>query len=237
MQVRLPRVGTRGILARMSATAAIASPRKPRIGVFGGTFDPVHCGHLALARAALGAFALDRILFVPGHVTPFKQDARTASDADRLAMLRLAVADEPRFDISTIELDRGGVSYTVDTLEALHAAHPDWALWLLLGADSLRTLGTWRRAADIVRIATVGALRRPGVALPPTIDGFSPEVSRRLLANVAEGDCPDISSTQVRQHLAAGESLKGLVPPAVADYLVRCAPYAVLASDLAVTSL
>ena len=196
-----------------------------KVGIYGGTFDPVHNGHLALAEAALAAFSLERVLFVPGHVTPFKIGVRTASAEDRLEMLRLAVAGRPHLGVSTIELDRGGVSYTVDTLEALRAAHPDWDLWFLLGADSLPALGRWHRGADIPRLANVGTLRRPGIALPARLDGFSPEVSRRLLANVADGDCPDISSSEVRRRAAAGESLEGLVPEAVAEYIARRGVY------------
>ena len=197
-----------------------------KVGIFGGTFDPVHSGHVALASAALRAFSLDEILLIPGHVTPFKIDARTASDADRLAMLRLAIAGNARMSVSTIELDRGGVSYTVDTLEWLRAAHPDWDLWLLLGADSLLSLGRWHRAADIVRLASVGTIHRPGSTLPDTLEGFPPDVSRRLLANVAEGDCPDVASTEIRRRAASGEPLDGLVPAAVADYIVRHGLYA-----------
>ena len=192
-----------------------------KVGIYGGTFDPVHNGHLALAEAALGAFGLDRILFVPGHVTPFKIGARTASDADRLAMLRLALAGHARLDISTAELDRGGVSYTVDTLESFRAAHPDWELWFLLGADSLLSLGRWHRAGDIVRLASVGTVRRPGVALPAALEGFPPDVSARLLDNVVDGDCPDISSTDIRRCVETGRALSELVPAAVADYIVR----------------
>lgn len=196
-----------------------------RVGIYGGTFNPVHNGHLALAEAALGAFALERVLFVPGHVTPFKIGVRVASDGDRLAMLRLAIAGRPAFGVSTVELDRGGVSYTVDTLECLRAAHPDWDLWLLLGADSLLSLGRWHRGADIPRLASVGTLRRPGVVLPGRLDGFSPDVSRGLLANVADGDCPDISSSEVRRRARAGEPLAGLVPDAVAGYIVHHGVY------------
>ena len=192
-----------------------------RVGIYGGTFDPVHNGHIALAEAALGAFGLDRILFVPGHVTPFKIGFRTASDTDRLAMLRLALAGHPQFDISTVELDRGGVSYTVDTLEAFHAAHPEWELWFLLGADSLLSLGRWHRAGDIVRLAAVGTVRRPSVSLPPTLEGFSPDVSRRLLANVVEGNCPDISSSDIRRCVEMRQTPAEFVPAGVADYIMR----------------
>ena len=192
-----------------------------KVGIYGGTFDPVHNGHLALAGAALGAFGLDQVLFVPGHVTPFKLNARIASDADRLAMLRLAVEGNPRFGVSTIELDRGGVSYTVDTLKALRAAHPDWELWLLVGSDSLLSLGHWHRAADIVRLASIGTLRRPGVPLPDRLPGFPPDVSRRLLNHVADGDCPDIASSDIRRRIAAGDPLDGLLPPAVAEYIAQ----------------
>ena len=153
---------------------------RKKVGIFGGTFDPVHSGHVALAASALRAFSLDEVLLVPGHVTPFKIGARMASDADRLAMLRLAVAGNDRMHVSTIELDRGGVSYTVDTLESLRAVHPDWALWLLLGADSLLSLGRWHRAMDIVRLASVGTIHRPGFALPDTLEGFPPEVADAL---------------------------------------------------------
>lgn len=194
---------------------------RKKVGIFGGTFDPVHSGHVALAAAALRAFSLEEILLVPGHVTPFKIGARMASDADRLAMLRLAVAGNARMRVSTIELDRGGVSYTVDTLESFRAAHPDWDLWLLLGADSLLSLGRWHRAMDIVRLASVGTIHRPGFVLPDTLEGFPPDVSRRLLANVAEGDCPDVASTEIRRRAASGESLAELVPAPVADYIAR----------------
>ena len=191
-----------------------------KLGVFGGTFNPVHNGHLALAEAALRAFGLDRVLFVPGHVTPFKQDRPSAPDADRLAMLRLALQNRPRMDISTVELDRGGVSYTVDTLETLRATHPGDELWLLLGLDSLLFFGHWYRARDILNLATVATLLRPGSSLPDgPLAGFDDAQSERLRAHVANGDCPDISSTEVRRRIAAGEPVFDLVPAPVADYI------------------
>ena len=190
-----------------------------RLGIFGGTFNPVHNGHLALAEAALDAFSLDRILFVPGHITPFKQHQAVASPADRLAMLRLAVEGRPRFGISTLELDRGGVSYTVDTLEALHAARPADDLWLLMGLDSLLSLGRWHRAHDILRLATVATLLRPGSALPSgDLPGFSPGESALLRSHIADGNCPDISSSEIRAALASPASTPPL-PPSVLAYI------------------
>lgn len=191
-----------------------------KLGIFGGTFNPVHNGHLALAEAALRAFGLDRVLFVPGFVTPFKQTQAIAPAADRLAMLRLAIGDRPNLDISTIELDRGGVSYTVDTLESLRTSRPDDEFWLLLGLDSLLSFGLWYRAHDILRLARVATLLRPGATLPPgNLAGFDAEETALLRARIASGDCPDISSTEIRRRIAAGESTSGLLPDAVADYI------------------
>lgn len=190
-----------------------------RIGLFGGTFDPVHVGHIALAEAALSAFALDRVVLMPGYVTPFKQGRKVASAEDRLAMLKLAVAGHPRLEISTLELERGGVSYTVDTLETLRKMYPAYELWLLLGLDSLLTLGHWYRAHDIVRFATVATLLRPGATLPQgDIPGFSVEESATLHAHIADGNCPEVSSTEVRAALKASREgpVEGLAPSVLA---------------------
>ena len=201
-----------------------------RIGVFGGTFDPIHNGHLALVDAALRHFGLDRVLLMPGHVTPFKQDSLVTSPEDRLAMVRLAARGNPRLEVSTLELDRGGVSYTVDTLEALRAQRPGDELWLLLGLDSLREFGRWRRARDILSLATVATLRRPGTTLPEgDLPGLDAADTALLRKNVADGDCPDISSSDIRRRIAAGLPLDGLLPEAVSAYIRRrglygCAP-------------
>lgn len=191
-----------------------------RIGLFGGTFNPVHNGHIALAEAALSAFSLDRILFMPGFITPFKQGQTLASPEDRLAMLRLATADNPRFEVSTLELGRGGVSYTVHTLEALRAARPDDDLWLLVGLDSLLSLGRWYRAHDILKLATVGTLLRPGTTLPEgDLPGFSSGETALLRTHIANGDCPDIASSAIRAALNEGQDVSTLLPCPVASYI------------------
>ncbi|HVS17783.1 MAG TPA: nicotinate-nucleotide adenylyltransferase, partial [Planctomycetota bacterium] len=125
-----------------------------RVGVLGGSFDPVHAGHLHVARSAQSARALDRVVFVPARAPPHKPGARLASDAHRLAMLHLAVADEPRFEVATLELERPGPSYTLDTLRALPALlglAEDARLFLLVGGDNLPGLPGWRGFDEILR--------------------------------------------------------------------------------------
>lgn len=207
---------TEGYTVRMDAAGVV----RPRIGLLGGTFDPVHLGHIGVAESALEAFALDRVLFVPSAVTPHKRHLRITKASHRLAMLRLALADRPALGISTIELARGGTSYTVDTLAALQALHPDWDLWLLLGMDSLRELHLWHRVGELLDRCTVATLERPGVDVPLTeIPGFPPVLSRRLLQTVAHGRPMRISSSEIRTRIAKRQPIGYLVPPAVEAYI------------------
>lgn len=202
--------------------AGVSRPaaRPTRVGLMGGTFDPVHLGHLLAAQSAVEAFGLDRLLFIPSAVTPHKRGARVADTADRLAMLRLAIEHESRFGVSTVEIDRGGVSYTVDTLAALHAAHPDWDLWFIVGMDSLRDLHLWRRPLDILALCTVATLERPGVDLPPgEVPGLPTEWSERLLRHVAPGRRVDVSSSEIRSRIAEGRPIRYLVPREVESYI------------------
>ena len=170
-----------------------------RVGVFGGTFDPVHVGHLAIAHAALESVPLDRVLFVPAQRSPLKERGPVATAADRLAMLELAVADEPRFFVSRAELDRDGPSYTVDTLAGL--AGPD-QLFLILGSDAIADLPRWKDPDRIGELATLIVADRPGA---PERVGDAPIVTF---------DAPrlDISSRELRARAARGLSLRYLVP-------------------------
>jgi len=175
-----------------------------RIGVFGGTFDPVHVGHLAIANAALDELDLDRVYFVPARRSPLKQDGPVASAEDRLAMLSAAIAGEPRFRVSGIELDRKGPSFTVDTLETLRA---EGELFLILGSDAYADFERWREPARIRALATVVLAARPGAPNAP--------------AGVRVLDSPlmDISSRELRARAARGRSLRYLVPEAVLRYI------------------
>lgn len=181
-----------------------------RIGIFGGTFDPPHVGHLLAASDAYEALSLDRLLFIPAAGQPLKS-AIVASPADRLAMVERLVADDPRLAADPIEVERGGLSFTVDTLRALHdrwKADRALALVLLLGADAAATLPQWREPAAVASLAEVVVLRRAsggeaGIASGRSID------TRRV----------DLSSTEIRARVAAGKSIRGFVTEPVAAYI------------------
>jgi nicotinate-nucleotide adenylyltransferase len=193
-----------------------------RLGVFGGSFDPVHLGHLRLADSCWRQAGLDRVEFVPAASQPHKPGGAEASDADRVAMLRLAVVDRPEFSVSTIEIDRGGVSYTADTLRELSALHRGAELFFLMGSDSLTDLPNWREPEAILHLATPLVVRRPGVA-EPDFDALRSLVSDARLAEIraAEVEMPQtpISSSETRRLIAEGGDWRSLVPAAVADYI------------------
>ena len=186
-----------------------------RIGILGGSFDPVHCAHLRIARAALRAAKLDRVLFMPAATQPFKRRGPHASDAARLDMIRLAIATEPRFELCTLELNRGGVSYLFDTLTELHKLHPRAELFFIIGMDSLRDLHTWYRAAELPALCTFLVAARPG---------FKPPANAPVHTLIP---CParDISSSDIRQRVAQNLPIRYLVPRAVAAYITCHALY------------
>jgi nicotinate-nucleotide adenylyltransferase len=185
-----------------------------RVGLFGGSFDPVHNAHVALATLALVELRLDEVRWIP--VGRPSQKTRTLSDAaDREAMVRLAIADEPRFVLDRIELKRRGISYTLDTVRELAAAEPGNEWVLILGQDQYATLHTWRDWRELVSRATLAIANRPDVAALP-----NPQIAR-VPHEMVSLPMMDISSTEVRRRVAAGESIANLVPPAVASYIER----------------
>jgi nicotinate-nucleotide adenylyltransferase len=188
-----------------------------RLGILGGTFDPIHSGHLAAATAAIDCARLDRVLFVPSAQPPHRGVA-AASAEDRLAMTRLAVEGESRFEVSDVEVARGGVSYTSDTLSELHRAHPDDELFFILGWDAARLFGNWHEPGRVNELASIVIVARPGLKTPAPADlaaaGLDPA---RVINCVAH--TPDVSASELRQALATGESLAGKLPPAVERYI------------------
>jgi len=182
-------------------------------GLLGGSFDPVHVGHLIAADRAAEALGLDRVLFVPCARQPLKATGPVAAGAHRRAMLELAVAGHGPFAVDPIELDRAGPgpSYTVDTLRALAARCPGERLVLLLGADAAADLPRWRAVEEVVRLAEVAVLTRPGAPAP----------ARGLVRHVVATPAIEVSASEIRARCAAGRSIRYLVPDAVADYIER----------------
>lgn len=199
----------------MSGRARAAGPVE-RLGIFGGTFDPPHVGHLALAEWAREELCLDRVLFVPAGSPPHKQGARRTAAARRVAMTRAAVRGNPAFSVSTLETSRRGPSWTVDTLNQLAAANPGAELWLLMGADMFATLGTWRDSGVIVKLARIAVALRPGAKAPRRGSGVK-GARVKWLANPGI----EVSSSAVRERARAGRSVRYLVPDPVARLIAR----------------
>lgn len=177
------------------------------VGLFGGSFDPVHHGHLILARAALEALALEEVRFVPAGAQPFKTAGPVAGAADRLEMLHQAVQGEQRFVVEECEIRRPGPSYTVETLRELAGREPGRAFILLLGADAAQLLPKWRDAEEVVRRARVAVFARPGHPLP----------EGAWVHAVVPAPLLEISATDLRRRVAAGRSIRYYVPDAVAS--------------------
>ncbi len=182
-----------------------------KTGIFGGTFDPVHIGHLIVAQDAWAALGLDRVLFIPAAVPPHKRGRVIASPEQRLEMLRAATADDPRFEVSDIELRRPGPSYTADTVRALREQDPEDELFLLLGIDQYREFHTWREPEVIARLARLVVLSRGGEEATPTDPAH-------LVLDVTR---IDISATEIRRRAAAGEPVRYLVPGEVEGIMRR----------------
>jgi len=196
-----------------------------RIALFGGSFDPPHRGHLAVARAAADAFHLDTVLFAPAGRQPLKLDGDSSSFADRLAMTALACAEDERFQASSIDAPRpdGLPNYTVDTLAALYRTMPDTAIFNLVGADSFLDLPRWREPHRLLELAEWIVVSRPGFSLPDLAsDGLAPlhltplqQARVHLLTTVNK----DIAATTLRQRLQAGDPCTDLLPAAVSTYV------------------
>jgi nicotinate-nucleotide adenylyltransferase len=181
------------------------------LGILGGTFDPVHLGHLRAAEAVRESLSLERVVFVPAARPPHRPEP-VASGLDRFAMVALATAHHPAFAASDQELRRGGRSYSVDTLEAIATAHPGRSLVLILGSDALRDLPSWHRVERVRELARIATVERPGSG---TQDLPGMEIER------VEAPLLDVSSTEVRRRLAEGLSVRYLVPESVADYIAK----------------
>ena len=189
-----------------------------RLGIFGGSFDPIHNAHLAIARACQEQAALDEVWFTPTAIQPLKHQGPHASDAERIEMLRLAIGDESSWRVCTLETDRGGRSYTVDTLRQIREELPEVELFFPIGADALRDVPKWKEPHEIFRMAKpliVGRAGRPIADLDP-LKSLCADKTQPQVIDIRP---MDISSSNIRRRIAAGETIDGLVPPQIAEYI------------------
>ena len=179
------------------------------VGIFGGSFDPIHHGHLIVARVAAETLGLRELRFVPAREQPFKVGRHGAPAPHRAAMVERAIAGAPGFSVDTVEVDRAGASYTVDTLRAMREREPDVPLVLLIGADAAADFPQWREADTVATLARIVVFHRPGTTAPSL-----PQAWRTI-------DVPaiEISATEVRRRVRAGRSIRYWVPDAVAEYV------------------
>jgi len=187
-----------------------------RLGIFGGSFDPVHLGHLLAAQDALEQADLHQVVFMPTAQAPLKDRAPGIRGDQRLALLRAAIAGDARFAVSTLELERGGVSYTIDTARVLRVAHPQAELFWIIGADQAGRLAQWREIAALGELVQFIVLARPGFPLPAM--AHRPAGLRLLPVGVHE---LAISSSEIRSRIASGRPVRYFLPAAVADCIER----------------
>jgi nicotinate-nucleotide adenylyltransferase len=211
-----------------------------RLGIFGGTFDPPHIGHLLAASDAYEELGLDRLVIIPAAVQPLKVGTTTATSDRRLEMVRRMVAGDPRFAVDPVEIERDGLSYTVDTLELLARRHPEADRYLIVGGDVLSSFAKWREPRRILELATLAVVERQGerpgdLGADPIVARPSPSATsiRSQLESIVttfgvdgtrqpvrlRGRRIDVSSTEVRDRVKAGRPIRGYVADAVADYI------------------
>lgn len=207
---------------RINREGGISIPMAERVGIFGGSFNPVHIGHLVLAQDALERFGLHKVIWVPAAQPPHKAALVLASAADRLEMLRLALQGDARFEVSEDEFHRGGVSYTVDTVQRFRDRQPEVEWTLIVGGDSLYELHTWKDIGRLLKMCRIVTMARPGLVAQKTDPALLrlPEPwPRQLLADVAVGHLVEIASSDIRQRIQRGQSIRYLVPDAVERYI------------------
>lgn len=219
-----------------------------RVGVLGGTFDPVHNGHLGIAAEARETFDLDRVLFVPANISPHKQQRTITAPHHRVNMLRLGIQSEPAFTVSEIEIERAGVSYTVDTLKTLETLHPTADLFLIVGIDSFKDMGGWKNPRRLLECYNIIIGTRPGHALE-NLDALIDELSgggyvaQAATARENKGGgknrlcyqhCRtgkilfffeitpyDVSSSEIRRNVRYNKEIKNMLPPEVEHYIIK----------------
>lgn len=189
------------------------------LGIMGGTFDPIHIGHLQIALAVCQHLALEKVLFIPAYVAPHKVGLNFAPAEDRYAMTALAIEPYQQFILSDMELKRSGVSYTIDTVRQLAKEHPDQQLYFIIGADSVAQLHTWNNIQELLELAIFVAAGRPGYdGVMEEAESHLGSIARKRIM-LLDTEEYDVSSTEIRSNIKVGKSLTGLVPEAVEKYI------------------
>ena len=202
----------------------MSSSDAPKIGVLGGSFNPVHLGHLSIAQQVVSNLKLDKAILIPAGLPPHKDSAKMASAEDRLEMCRIAVRGLHGLEVSDLEVRKQTTSYTIETIQALQKELPEGAkTWFIIGADTVPELPTWHRIQELVSLTNWAIVRRPKVRKPDfkeIADALSEESARRLEAGLVQIEEPvDISSTEIRQRLEAGDHVRGLLRKDVEEYI------------------
>jgi nicotinate-nucleotide adenylyltransferase len=191
-----------------------------KTAIFGGTFNPIHNGHLLIANAALKQFGLDRILFIPTSIPPRKASSHLLPDFHRLQMVKLAVADEAKFQPLSIEVDRGGISYSFETVEQIKKLYPSDNLFFLLGSAEFEFLAQWYRIEELAKLCEFLVMQRPGspIKFPPT--GFPKDLVPLVRHQVVRGPSIEVSSSDIRKRLRHHLSVSDLLPEKVNQYIL-----------------
>ena len=186
-----------------------------RVGIMGGTFDPPHIAHLIAAQSALEALGLGKVIFVPSSTSPDKTNAIVSEPRHRLRMIELATATNPHFEVSSLEIDRGGISYTIETVRTMREANPGAEFFLIIGADNFRGFETWKEYRALMELTSLAVLARPG----QEIKGIRPDV----LAHAALLHTPllEISASSIRARVRDGLSIQYMVTPEVGAYIAE----------------
>ena len=193
-----------------------------RIGIFGGSFDPIHIGHLLLAELCCESLELDQVRFLVANVSPFKTDKQPANNKDRVEMVKLAIGGNPKFEIDTREIDRGGVSFTIDSVRSIVAEYRNSKLFLLMGADAIDDIANWREPGELFALATPCVISRGGFG-EPHWDVLKPYIDAFLLSEIikAKVTAPqiEVSSYDLRERIKRGQSVRYQIPPAVEIFI------------------
>ena len=199
-----------------------SSSTNKRIGIFGGSFDPVHLGHLIIAQDATEQLNLSEVLFVPASIPPHKQHLEQVAVHHRLKMLQLAIESNDHFSVSDQEMERGGISYSIDTIKAFRGSYPNAELVFLVGSDTLLDLHNWYRIDELMDLCEVASFMRPSIS---SIEDLAKQIKvserhkKKLLENVFQTHLIEISSTEIRRRKMNGQGIHYLVPPVVDAYI------------------